>query len=220
MGQWSVWKVNEKKKALELRKCGKKVKEIADMLHKTVNAVAGYFKRVDRENGKPKGPQGRKCKPPITEQEEENRIRCYKIGLTDKESADECKIARSTYTTWRVSKGLPPHETIYMSMKPIKTTYKTKHFEASDINYYRHNENKVIDVKTKSEVKVIIDRELAQKMLDNLGVKPTNLKLADGPQGSHMGVVIGSQWENKRELSTTAKQDTYANTVKRLVKHG
>jgi len=220
VGKWTEFTDKEKKIATEMRKAGKKVKEISEKLLKPVNVIEGYFKRINLL--KKSGPRKKDRFKSLTPAELQNMMRCYELGMTDQESAMECYMSRSTYTQWRLSEGLPPNESTYMKIKPRQhVTYSTNCLKATDIVHYNHIKHDPLETKVNNDITIIVDHELANELLDSLGVKPTKLKLADGPQGSHMGTVIGSKWDTDRLKMVTGKQRSYADSVKRLAcSHG
>lgn len=214
MGTWAVWTKEEKDKAVELKKSGYKLPQIAAIVGKSYEAVSGLLKRL-RKNELPVVPAEKKIKT-ISPAEELKRITCHKNGMADGDSARECGISRQDYTSWRISVGLEPNETLYRKIKEHKSVrVGCKKLTAEDIVHYNHLNNKPIEDNVKNDINMIVDKELAEKLLADLGIKPAKMKLKDGPQGSHMGTVIGSRWTTQNN-HTTAKQGSYAHAVKRI----
>ena len=144
--------------------------------------------------------------------EEEERLKCHAEGLTDSQAAVRCGIHHSTYHGWRKARGLSLNGDETKRGRAKKPPEKRSVLTADDIVHYHRNDNTPRETSNKIILKVDINPVLDLP-------EPT-LKLADSPQGSRMGVVIGSKWDKNRELTVTAWQDTYANTVKRLVRNG
>ena len=151
--------------------------------------------------------------------EEALRQKCNDQKMSDVESAYVCGISPSAYHSWRKNRDLPFYKGKYNASKRINGYHKQGNeiknrvvLTADDVSQYRHNDNTFRENSDKVILKVDINPVLDLP-------EPT-LKLADSPQGSRMGVVIGSKWDKNRELTVTARQDTYANTVKRLVRNG
>ena len=159
----------------------------------------------------------------LPEEQEDLRWECNEKKLSDAESAKVCEISVSAYSSWRKKRGLP----IYKSKrntnrkgqanqrKDNKIINELKNrvvLTAEDVAKYRHNDNN--------------EKHTTNKVILQVDINPTldlpepKMKLADSPRGSYAGVVIGSKWDKNRELIVTAKQDTYANTVKMLVRNG
>lgn len=214
MGTWAVWTKYEKDKAVELKKNGYKLPQIAAIVGKSYEAVSGLLKRL-RKNELPVVPMEKKLKT-LSPAEELKRINCHKNGLADGDSARECGISRQDYTGWRISAGLEPNETLYRKIKEHKNArVGCKKLTAKDIVHYNHLENKPVENNANNDMKMIVDKELAEKLLADLGIKPAKMKLKDGPQGSRCGTVIGSRWTSEYN-HTTAKQGSYAHAVKRI----
>ena len=144
--------------------------------------------------------------------EEEERLKCHAEGLTDSQAAVRCGIHHSTYHGWRKARGLSLNGDETKRGRAKKPIPKRSVLGADDIVHYHRNDNTPKPDSNKIMLKVEIN--------PTLDLPEPTLKLADSPQGSRMGVVIGSKWDKNRELTVTAWQDTYANTVKRLVRNG
>lgn len=157
---------------------------------------------------------GNKFSPQLTEEQKSIGLELRKQGKEYKFIADVLKL-----DVGFLRKRLPQHiKLVCPHLIPPSKRHKPStriSLTAADVHNYSHNDNSSrFTEKDGIILKVNINPDTDSKATEPIA------KLKDGPQSGHCEIVIGSKWNKSPELFTTAKQDTYSTSVKRMVRHG
>lgn len=231
MGKWVEWTEDEKDRALSMYKNKCLYKDIAIAVNKTFNAVNGLIKnynnkmrRLTNENWV----TGMRLDDAV----EKQRRECHEQGLDDAKSAVVCGVTKTCYSGWRLARGLESNGTYKRGTgnskdgKEVVEIKRNVPFKAKDIVHYKHNKNTLTATNAyqPSDVKVTINKELAEQEFNRLGIQ-RKMALKDGQLiASKNGIVVrGSKWDeadSPKYNTTIAKQESYASSVKRLLANG
>ena len=207
MSNGKAWSEEEKTIVIKMRSEKRSYQEIAEVLGRTAKSLNSFINRCNiDEDIIPRRKNNTSCLL-----EYEKRRKCHALGMTDREAAEECNVSYGTYSCWRIKEKLPCNpERQVLEKVLVKTEVKpTKNFEPADIKHYKHNTHTAPINKYNSPITIIVDKELAEKELDRLGIKP-KAKLSESPI-----FVIGSKWTGPDSYISAPK-----NCNERMRNHG
>lgn len=173
--------------------------EIAERLGRTYQSVNGFIYRLNFS-----GVVIPRKKYTATPFEDEKRRNCHARGMTDRESAEECNVSYGTYASWRINSGLKCNPELKANNEPIKPPKPARKFEPADIKHYKHNTHTAPANKYSNPITIIVDKELAEKEFEKLGIKKV-AKLKNTPIIGNNIVIVGSKWTEPDSYITAPK---------------
>ena len=205
MANGKPWTEKEMQTVIKMREEKRTYEEIAKALKRTKKALNAFINRCnEKEEVIP-----RRKRTAIGFAEYEKRKKCNDLGMTDRESADECNVSTATYAHWRMKEKLSCNpEKKVLEKVLVETEIKpARVLKQEDIVNYKHNTKTEPVNNLSGEVKIFKNDEIVKKAFEKV---KTKAKLSESPR-----YIIGSKWTEPDSYISAPK-----NCKDRMRNHG